>query len=69
MTGRAEVRLAGRDAVFVARECRVAAPFVHATGRWRRHLAQGESWSAPRSYTWPAREIREIRWSVEQVSP
>lgn len=68
MTGRAEIRLSGRDGVFVADEARVDPPFVHATGRWRRRLATGESWGSSRSYTWSSTTVVQIRWVDGEVA-
>jgi len=63
--GAAEIRVAGRDAMFIADEVRIEPPFVHAAGRWRRRLASGDAWSHPRSYTWNSRTVSEIRWATE----
>jgi len=71
MTGRAEIRLAGRGGVFVADGCEIAGPFVHATGRWRWRTGANCAelrYSEPITRTWPAHEVREIRWQNIEVT-
>lgn len=65
MTATAELRIDSRRGVFVADECEIDGPWVHAAGRWRWHTGANYAevrHSTPQSWTWPAREVREIRW-------
>lgn len=64
----AEIRVADRPGVFVADEARVDGVFVHATGRWRRRLGAGEAWSGPRSYSWSAATVVQIRWAESEAT-
>ncbi|MGI8730824.1 MAG: hypothetical protein ACR2LK_12695 [Solirubrobacteraceae bacterium] len=58
----AEIRVSDHGGLFIADELRIEAPFVHASGRWRRRLGAGESWSDQRSYSWSAASIVQVRW-------
>ena len=66
MTGPAEVRVAGHGhEMFVATVAAIDGQWLHATGSWRTRLGVGNSelrWSEPRSYSWRAAEVVEIRW-------
>ena len=66
MTGEAEVRVAGHPGLFVG-TITIDAPFVHGSGRWRKRLGVGESWSQPRSYSWSTSVVLEVRWTSTDV--
>ena len=61
----AEIRVHGERGVFVATTCTLEPGICHADGRWRRGVGLNnteDARSGPRSYTWPTRELRRIRW-------
>ena len=68
MSGPAEVRLAGRDGMFIASDVHIQPAFITATGCWRRRLATGDKFGELRTYTWSAREVREIRWHARAAA-
>ena len=69
--GRAEIRVAGHTGVLVADACTVDADVVTASGRWRWRLGANHAelrYSAASVYSWPIREVREIRWTDSKVA-
>ncbi len=65
----AHVRVRGRQGVFVADACELAEGMVTATGctRWRTGANfDAVRWGERRSYSWPVRDIREIRWLEQE---
>jgi len=67
MTGEAEVRVAGHPGLFVG-TVTIDPPFIHGSGRWRRRLGVGESWSQARAYSWSSNVVVEIRWTTGDPS-
>ncbi|MEA2190751.1 MAG: hypothetical protein QOI73_872 [Solirubrobacteraceae bacterium] len=72
MTGPAEIRVAGHTGMFDADSCTVDGTWLHAEGRWRRQvLSEGAPelhWSEPRTYSWRAAEVVEVRWQQEPTT-
>ncbi len=69
MTGRAELRIAGRRGVFIAEQCEVTCPWVHVTGRWRWRAGEDErEYGRLESRSWPSRQVRSIRWAESAVA-
>lgn len=61
----ARIRVRNRSGVFVATTCELRDGMVTAAGRFRWRTGadyQDFRHGPPTSYSWPVREIREIRW-------
>ena len=63
MTGEAEVRVAGHPGLFVG-TVTIDPTRIHGSGRWRRRLGVGESWSDPCAYSWASSLVLEVRWTT-----
>jgi len=61
----AQVLVVDHPGVFEAETLEIVDGLIHATGHWHRSNTVPESAArSPRkAYTWPARQLREIRWS------